>query len=444
MNGGLKGGKPGMNVRVWNYLKTFLLVGIQGCLTTILFNPWLQLAQTTWRFPLARALVWVFGTMVLSISVLKKMAGRGKRGLPLLALGLAIPLVLALVWQLPLVIFFPLTIALLYLGARFGDYPKRRSFALDWALASLLLILTALFEGRLGYHFGLGPMLIFFVLGMLALIIWNAKSLEGEGLAPDYGGLSSTITLFVVVVGTLALLLGILLSPSFLQAVLNIVSKIYSVIADGVILFIVKPFAWLMSPLFRWAENLEKQELQIEAPEIERVPLERSEFDPALSPAAAKAVGWGGWLVFTIILAFVLWLVIKKILNRPKESTSTGVRESRESVFSRGEILEDLKGAWQSLVKPLGRLGHGKWYRGKDPLLIIRTYYARFAVKRHKYLPFAKTTTPLEYAMRLSQEEEEINQQAVAELTNYYNEARYGERGDEEAVKGTEKAFRQL
>ncbi|NMA61795.1 MAG: DUF4129 domain-containing protein [Firmicutes bacterium] len=433
-----------MKFPVWNYFRASFLVFIQGILVTILLYPWLQLAESSWDFLLFAQTFWVFCTTLTSIWVAKKVAGRGKKGLPILLLGLVVPLGLAFLWSLPLVLCLPLTIALLYLGSRFTYYPRRRRFALDWAWGSLFLVVTAIFESTLGYELGLFPMLLFFALGMLALIFWNATALEGEGLAPDYGGLGRTVTLFVLVVGGLALLLGALLSPDFLQNILGVLGKIYGVFIDGVVFLIVRPFAWLMSPLFRWADQVEKQEVPMEFSRMERFPMERPEIEGGLNPATVQTLGWGGWLFFILVLLLVVWLVLRKLLNRPRESSGGLVRESRESVYSRGEVLEDLKGALQTLVRPLTRLRQPKWYRGADPLLVIRTYYARFAVRASKEVPFEEGTTPLEYACKLPQQQDEVNQEALQTLTSYYNEARYGERGDEQAVKGTEQAFRQL
>lgn len=433
-----------MNSLLWNYLRTVSLVFIQGILVTILLHPCIQLAAIAWGFNLFMAIIWVFMTSVGSMGLAKTVSGQGKKGLPFLALGFLAPLGLALLWKLPLVLCFPLILILLYSGARFMDYPRRKSFALDWAWGCLLLVLTATFAGYFGYELGLASMMLFFALGMLALIIWNATALAEEGLTPDYGGLGRTVALFVLVVGGLALVLGMLLSPSFLQMTLALLGRVYGVFMDGVVFFIVRPFAWLLSPLFRWAENVEKHQVPMELPEIERVPLERSAVEEGLDPTTVQALGWGGWVFLVAVLFVLVWLVVRKLLGRQQQATTKPVKEMRESVFSGAEVLQDLQGALRTLVRPLARLRSPKWYRGEDPVLIIRTFYARFAVKAHKDVPCQGGMTPLEYSRKLLVEQEGVNVEALQTLTMYYNEARYGEQGDGEAVMCTEKAFRQL
>lgn len=416
---------------------------MQGILLIILLHPWLQLAATSWGFQLLWGVCWTLLTSVGSIVVAEKVSGQGKKDLPVLALGLLISLALALLWRLPLALFLPLTLGLLYSGARFVDYP-RRSFAVDWAWGSLFLIVTAIFESRLGYDLSLAQMLVFFTLGMLALIFWNATALEQEGLAPDYGGLCRTIIIFVVVVAGLALVAGVLLSPTFFQRTLDLLGKAYEAFMDGIVFLIVRPFAWLMSPLFRWADTVEKQEVPLEIPKMDRTPLERSMVEEGLDTATVKAPGWAGWILLTVIFFLIAWLVLRKLLQRQKTSTTSMVRETRESVFSSAEVFEDLRSALQTLVKPLARLRQPHWYRGEDPLLIIRSYYARFAVRAKKEVPFAGGTTPLEYAQKLPAEREGVNEEALQTLTMYYNAARYGEQGDERSVTGTRNAFRQV
>lgn len=427
----------------WSYFRISILAVINTCLVTILLHPWLQLAASYWHFSLLAGAVWVFTIGLAGIFAALKATGSGIEAIFPLVLLLLGGLALGLLWHLPLFFFLPLGLLLLILASRFTGYSHRKKFAADWALGSLLLVVFASLENYVGFTVDLGQMLAFFALGLGAVILWNTVFLEQAGLSPDYRGLSRSITFFILAVGGLALGLAVLLSPDFLAAVMSLAAKIYGLFADAIVFLIVRPFAWLLSPLFRWADSFESKEVPLELPETERVPLERGEVETALDPAAVKALGIGGWVLVVAALLLAAWIIYRRLRRQEKEEQETTLTESRESVFSRSEFVQDLKGVLETLVKPLTRLRPTRWYSGDDPLLTIRTLYAKFVVKNRRRAGFSPELTPQEYAEKLA-EREEINQAAVGSLTKFYNAARYGGQADEEAVKRSEQAFREL
>ncbi len=427
----------------WSYLRFGLLALTQSALITILLHPWLQLAAPYWQFPLAIGTLWILVTTLLSIAIVKKAMGKGKQGLPFVIGGILAPIAVAIILGLHILFFIPLTLFLFYVGVRFCDYPKRTRFTFDWALGSMILIISSAFDGLLGYEVTLASVLLFFALGIGSMIMWNATVLEEDGLQPDYQGLGRSIGTFIIVVGMVSLALGMLLSPSFLQGFVGVIYRIYLIVADGVVLFVVRPFVWLLGPLFRLVENLELQERHIELPANERVEDEQLQrMDSDLSPEAMEAITWIGWAIFIAIFLMVLWLIVRCLLRRPHGEGSDLMKETRESVFSGAELLRDLKTAFKGMLQPLAGLRQLKWYKGDDPLLIIRTIYIRFVLKARKRVPIFTSDTPNDYARSLKDEEEEVNREALHTLTTLYNDARYGEVGDHDAVSSAEKAFR--
>ncbi len=78
---------------------------------------------------------------------------------------------------------------LLYAGARFTGYAADKSFTFDWGWSTLLLLIALLLKERLEYNLGFPLVFLYVVLGITAIILWNAKTLEDRGgLSPGYGG----------------------------------------------------------------------------------------------------------------------------------------------------------------------------------------------------------------------------------------------------------------
>lgn len=435
----------GMKLNNWNSIRISCLALGHSLLCATLVRPWLQLAANKWHFTLSVALLWTITTLLICIAVVKRTSSQGEKDVPVLALGLLVPISFAFAFQLPLVLFTPLLLAFFAVAIRFNDYPKRARFAVDWALGSMLLIITSSLESTLALEVGIPSVLLFFSIGVASMILWNAAALEAGGLKPDYGGLGRSVLIFIFVVGAVSSALVMLLSPMFLQHVVDLAQRIYLVIVDGVILFVVRPFVWLLTPLFRWVENLELQDISLELPGNEMVEenvLHRP--DSTLSPGAMDAITWVSWAVLVIVMAVILWIVIRRLAKRSRQDGGTLVHETRESVFSGSEVLDDLKAALRGLLRPLMQLAQPNWYRGDDPVLRIRSLYARFVVKARRKVPSRPDLTPMEYADNLVAAPEELDAMALFNLTELYNGARYGEVGDLEAVTRTEKALREV
>lgn len=421
-----------------------LLTLIQASLFALLLKPWLYLAAAFFQFSVGQGILWVLCAAFFSMVLVYKSSGQGLRGLPLVFVALLLSNLLAWLFALPLVFFVPLSLLLVLGGSRFGDYGKDKSFAADWGLGSLAMVIFASLEGVFGYSVGLSSMLLFFALGILAVILWNSLALEKQGLCPELHGLSRSISLFVLGVVVLSLALGLLLSPSFLQTLVQLAKKVYMGFLDLVMFLIVRPFAWLMGPLFEWAERLEKHEVELDLPEISREKVEIEYGDAPWTPEALAQVSWVSWTLLVVALALVTWLMIRRVLKRNKPEQVSLQVDSRESVFDRGELMGDLKGALQTLIRPLSRLGPYRWYKGTDPVLLIRSLYGRFALRNSKRVPYEACQTPLDYAEVLESSFEERDCEAIHILTGLYNLARYGEQADNEAVSTAQKAFRQI
>lgn len=426
----------------WSYLKRVLLALIQGTLFTIFMHPWQQLAAAHWGFSAADGSLWVLIISVGSIWVIIKGSKREGSLLPPAGFGFLISFTLALIWKLPLFWWLPLMPAILYSSVRFSEYAQSKSFAFDWGVSNFLLLIAALFEGSLGYSLGAGPIALYFLVGIAGVVLWNAEHLEKRGLRPNYRGLGRFILLFVGAVALLSLALGFILSPELIRQALVLLQKGYDLLADVLLFLFVRPFAWLMSPLFRWAEQ---QELSFVPLELEGMAEDAFLNEHELSLKTADVSANVGKFLFLGVLAVVLFLVARrllKVMDRVGKQVET--EEERESVFSGQEVLDDLKGAWRRLVRPFTRLGRFRWYKGDDPLLIIRDFYAKFALRSRRRVPFPPGATPSEYGRDYTLWAGEESRPALEVLTDAYNDARYGEKASPEAVESAAEAFNRL
>ena len=426
----------------WNYLRTGLLMLLQGILVTILFYPWLQLAADYWHFNPRLGSLWIFLTIVLGIFSAQRNLGLGQKGLVYLFSSLLASSFLASLWRLPLLLSLLLALALLFLAGRFTDYPARRSFTADWGWFSLILVLSSLFQPQLGYELGIGLILLFFGLSTTALILWNTIRGEEKGLRPDYSGLGRSIPLFILSAAALALLLGLALSPEILQKSLNAALLVYHGLVEIIVFFLVRPLAWLAAPLFRWAEGVEMQEFAMEIPESQGYSGDLLPGEQALSPQALQSITWISWLLALLVLVILIWIVFRRVLRKKDKKQGFMVEETRESVFSGAEVLADLKNAFLGVLRPFSR--RKRWHRGADPLQKIRGIYARFVLKMGKKADFAEGATPWEYAQKLAQHQEGLNWNALQRLTELYNQARYAEKGDGLAAEEAQKLSQEI
>lgn len=428
----------------WNYSRQIILKLIHAALLALLLFPWLQLAAQKWHFNLVQVVLWCFLSVILQIILLQKALGRGRYGWMFIALAVLLPFGAAILLGLPLYIAFPIVLGLNLMGLRFPAYPRRANFATDWAFASLTLIIFASLERVLAIQVPVSLVLSFFALGIVGVIVWNSQKLEQQGLQPDYRGLGRSILVFIAVVIILALSLGGLLSPRLLQGVVYFAKAIYFACLELFSIIILRPFAWLLSPLFRWAESMEGWEISNNLEGLSRFSEELQEGQRSFTLATSEAASPLGWMFFVVALGFSLVMLVRKLLKLSTREQVEPSKETRESVFSSAELLSDLKTAFQQIITPLTRIRRRKWYQGDDPLLVIRTLYARFAIRASRKIHWPRGSTPAEYVYVLRKSGEELNLEATEVLTKIYNQARYGEIAELSDVNSAKKAFQDI
>lgn len=427
----------------WNSSKKIFLIFIQMVLFAILLRPWLSFATDQQDFSLELGLFLLVSMVLVGIMVPEKTNKTDKRSLIIFIVGLLCLTVVSFMCNLPLSLFLPLGSLGFLWGVRFHYYPRSASFTQDWSWGSLVLILTAIIGDILGFKLTLVSVLTFFALGVFGVILWNGIALEREGLNPFYRGLGRSVFFFVLVVVLLSLFLGLLLSPTFFVNVLNFLRKIQLVMAEVLTFIIGRPLALMSKQLYQWLEGKKLQPQTIELPDFDREKFALDHPQSEINPVVIESLPWIMWFLLLVILGIFSWIIIKRLPSRRKAINAATTQETRESVYYKGQVYEDFKQALQKIVKPLSRLRRTRWYKGDDPILTIRAIYARFVLLHRKKTPFKVGSTPDKYAQKLLRKNSNINEQSIQTLTDYYNNARYGEQADAQAVSQSRKAFRE-
>lgn len=432
-----------MKWKHWNYFRMGTLIFLQALSVTILLAPWLQWSAHWFDFLPSQSYLWVIMSTTAANLFVKFAEGQGTRGYWGLGSAAVVNLGLMAVFDLPLALFGPLLLILILLAVRFSFYPQRVQFKHDWAWATLFLIGTTLLQPKLGLHVGLGHVLLFFGSGVVMLILWNTHKAAAQGLETSFGSLSRMACVFLMVTVVLSGLLAAILSPEVLKTMVGWLKTLYLGVVEVFVSVIVTPLAWLLSPLFRWAENAESQPVEIQVPEIERIP-----FEPLtgqdLPAETVTTLASMGWVIFTAVLVICVLLVFRTVLRKRKSQVPFKSVEVRESVFSKEELLTDLKNVIRGVTKPFRVQRRVRLYTGDDPVLKVRSIYARFVLGMKKTIPYEAGCTPLEYQDTVTQEVQELNCQALDDLTALYNQARYGETANQDDVRLAQKAVQDM
>lgn len=337
---------------------------------------------------------------------------------------------------LPIYTAVPLVLVLLGLAGRFGKYVNVIQFPHDFALGLILLIGSALWGSV-----SLGSAILFFGLGLVLAASFSAEKLENSGEKVDRRALSRILPVFIVVTILVALVVGAVLSPEVLQFGLAVIRFIYNLLIELLVILIIRPFAWLMSPFFEWAANLEAK-FEWEPP----TGMERDLFDELPSrpddPGAVDPNSPIIWVVMIALGTLAAYLIIRRLLTKTQPKEGNRVQDERESVFSREEILANLQQTLGNLVRPLAKVKSLLFGTSADPTLQVRAAYTRFVMRVRKRVPFSPWFTPREYKRVVAERLEEPERAQV--ITKLYEQARYGLTASSEDVNQAQGAVDKL
>jgi hypothetical protein len=287
--------------------------------------------------------------------------------------------------------------------------------------------------------------LAFFAIGLITIAL--ASGVDDQDVGLHRLGWRGVL----IVCGAIGAMLGlgVLVGAMFGRDIAAIVGALWQAIVL-VIALIVAPLVWLMVivlqallnalHLDRWLQELAKQPLELGAPP---------------PPATGVLAMFPAWVQLVLRVFFALLPVLLilglLLLARRRARRLAAADEERESLWSWGNLAEDLRGLLGGLRKPpragglraaLARL------RGGDPASRIRRSYIRLLLLgEERQQPRPMPQTPREYAPTAGALLP-LAAQPVDALTSAYEQARYNAggvtAGDAEAAERAWAAIEQV
>ena len=419
----------------------------------VLFKPWLSFLLESMGFVEAYDLLPVWSISVLTFFIflakwLSKLQN-SKRYIFLASyVGLNSLVLLLIKW--PLSVFLPFSLFLILFGLRFRLYYTIADVRRDIGWGILVFFFTLAISTKIPLSIGFLDIIVFFIAIASVGVFFNLKSLKEEGFSPQYRLSFLIIISSSAVIFFSAFLLGMPLESGMIQAFLNVLRQIYLFFVNNIVMSIIYALIWILRPLFNLIENI-----NISPPE--RV---REEQNPIgsmedLTEGISGSEAGGGpivqyilWGLLFLILASVLVLLIRRLSgDREGGSSEEGVTEESESIFSISELANRAKRGFSSFNKVFSKYLNNprNRYKGEDPITRIRWIYFCCAQKLSKFVSFKVSNTPKGYLKRIYQrfEKKEAGPE-LAELTEIYNKARYGERVLEEDAERAQKLWQKI
>jgi hypothetical protein len=219
------------------------------------------------------------------------------------------------------------------------------------------------------------------------------------------------VSVAFVIVGLLAigLLLGALFSPATVASALSWVSVLLNWLGTliGYLLQVLVYLLFLvLTPLYEW---IRARLATAERPDPVQLPDFGSQFEqfgdqPAvqLSPLAVESFRWIGLAGLVIVILVVFALALRYF----QKSSGDDVEETRETVFSRELLQEQLSSLWQSWLQRLPRSPHDPYLslegEAENRRTIRALYQALLTQTKSLGTPRLRTQTPIEYESYLS------------------------------------------
>ena len=221
-----------------------------------------------------------------------------------------------------------------------------------------------------------------------------------------------SVAFVIVALVASGLILGVLLTPATVASALGWIAGIFSWVG-ALLSYLLQAVAYViflvLTPLIEWLQSRLAEPAQIEPlplPEFQ-TPFEQLPEQPAvqLPPLASESLRWLGLAggVITIIVIFAL------ALRYFKSSDGDDIEETRETIFTRALLEEQLSSLWHRWLPRLRRPPHlyvspylsleGE----QENRRAIRSLYQEL-LARAKSLgyPRARTQTPIEYLSLLT------------------------------------------
>lgn len=285
--------------------------------------------------------------------------------------------------------------------------------------------------------------LAFFAVGMAALALSSLEIALHSGerkkeMRPRLSRywLASVLSVIIALL-SIGLLLSAIITPETLRWVLGWISallKIAGVVLYYVIFAITYVVFLFLSPLFQWLKsmlNAAPRSEPIKLPDFQQQLEEVSQRPGAgMPPAVGEAARWLGILGLILVIGLAFALALRRFWSRETEE----VEETRELIFSRdlvGEQLASLWRRWRERFRRTSRKAMNPFLPldgESQPRRAIRALYqALLAMAKERGYPRGRGQTPMEYQRTLSAVLPNARA-PLAIMTRGYIQARYGVR----------------
>jgi hypothetical protein len=144
-----------------------------------------------------------------------------------------------------------------------------------------------------------------------------------------------------------------------------------------------------------------------------------------LSPLAAESLRWIGLAGLVVVLLVIFALALRYF----RSSRGDDVEETRETVFTRELLQEQLSSLWQSLLQRLPHAQRAPYLslegETENRRAIRALYQALLAQAKSLEMPRARAQTPSEYESYLTERYADGDKSAWKVMTEKYVAARY-------------------
>lgn len=424
-----------------NYFNKVLILLFYTTLLTVLIQPWLKMSlgkdSTVFQY------LWIyfyFICLIILFNYFIKFKNNLTRFL-LIASYFLINVLLINYIDWPVDVFYPLVFCLFLVAFHYWSYLKEEKLFFDIGAGLIILIINLAVQNSFANNIGIATVVFYLIINILLIMFYNIQVRNNLNSNLPYRIL---ITIALVLVIT-AVIISFLFSFGFIDGLMSYILKLIGMVYNTIttiFLYLIYPLIWLLAKLFAFIKISLTDTLPEDQPQQRGLPMENQEplGSIVIPDYISKIIGF-------LILAFIIYYIIKRINDKPSESDND-YTEERESIFTKTDLKNDLHRLWLSLVNTFTRKRKKNIYNQEDPILIIREAYYKFLILYSHKLKYYNYLTPINYQEKIKRYGKQIGSLSeydnIKQLTSLYNQARYGLKGQSKEAEAATRLWHQI
>ncbi len=416
-----------MKLKKLNYTIEIISITIFALGLILLINPWLDYLLSDGVKNLQYAWIFIFIiTLNFLYNYINRNEGVIRRIIPALFF-IVLNFYFIRITNWPIIIFCPLLIFLFILVYRFWGYKdNRRKLFVDIVIGFIFMIIHIYLKDILGFEITVFSIIGFFIFCFSLVVLFNSHYSNNINYIFSYNLLFPVIITFLILVVLISLMIGFGLTDSLYDIISHGIIKIYDIFTT-VLLYIMYPVFWLSMNIQKLLyDNLP----EINMPQVKEGP--NPGMHQLIDSSGNRVPTYAVNTLQVLIVLFIVYYITKRLIRKKSEVKVTNADE-RESVFSKAEIIDDLKQIWGSFKNNFSRKKNRNYDRNSTLELIRESYY-KFVVLYNNKVRYNAFYTPTDYQKEIKVDGK-INDKSleqIKQLTNLYNQARYGYIHDQE------------